>query len=114
MQKICPICDNNFEGRRNKIYCSTRCRSEQGNASFNAHHEDEILTEKALRKNVTILTNMYKWFGNYKLPYFALENAGFDKKRNTGMTDDDTFLYHSYGVEIVGTEFFKIFKSDLL
>ena len=111
MGKECPVCNTEFEGRPNKIYCGTKCRSEQGNKKYAAQHENEITHKNALSNNRKILANMYKWFGSLELPVSAFGNAGFDVNSYTGFQKGGYFFYYEYTVQIIGTEFFKIIKK---
>ena len=117
MRKECPVCNTEFEGRPNKIYCRTRCRSEQGNKKYAAQHENEITHKNALSNNRKILANMYNMVGSIELPISVFDNAGFDKTRYTGYQKDGFFLPNTYfmcfeyTVQIIGTEFFKIIKK---
>ena len=107
----CPICGTEFEGRSNKIYCSSRCRSERGNGVFRNRHALKIKTNKIFWNNHNILKQMYEWFGSYQLPLFALENAGYNPDENTGVNDRDGIETYEYYIE-AGSTLFIIHKKQ--
>jgi hypothetical protein len=54
---------------------------------------------------------MYKWFGNYSLPIFALENAGYNFDENTGVNNEDGIETYEYYIEVESTHFI-IYKKQ--
>ncbi len=113
MNKNCNICGAPFEGRRNKIYCSSRCRSEQNNGLFAERHEAEIKNEKALRKNRAILAGFYEFHESDELRLSALKKAKFDFDTNTGIGKRGETYYHDFTIKLISEHYFKIIKNQL-
>lgn len=103
--KTCPVCDSSFAGRKNQVYCNTKCKTKHNNdKQLERRRYQANLTTPFLR-NIEILeqkmgeTDLEK----VQVPIHELELLGFDpsaprtafKVRETGKI---WYRYGSYAV----------------
>lgn len=56
-EKTCPMCNADFIGRKNKVYCGMTCKTKHNNdIQLKRRYADRIITEPLLR-NIEILRN---------------------------------------------------------
>ena len=78
--KTCPVCKNEFVGRKNKVFCTTACK--------NRHHNDANAELRAEEKEISgMLVRNERVFKKrfqesdqktLNIPIEVLENNGFD------------------------------------
>lgn len=87
-QNVCqnPSCREIFEGRANKVYCSSSCKSAVNNSRVAERDEKALGIERKLKANRRILRNLYSLYGEEELPPIILNSTKFDFQYNTGRT----------------------------
>ncbi len=90
---ICERCQTDFDGRANRQYCSTACKSAVNNERQYVKTRDLILINKTLRANRRIMLELYELFGSEPFDRQLLARKGFDSKRTTGSTDRTLHFY---------------------
>lgn len=81
-EKTCPICQRDFVGRKNRVYCSTRCKTKCNNEiQLERRYADRQVTEPLLR-NIEILKKELseRNEGMVTLPIERLRHSGFDSE----------------------------------
>ncbi|RFC54231.1 hypothetical protein [Brumimicrobium aurantiacum] len=81
--KICPSCSKEFQGRRNKKYCSVSCKNQYHNEEYRNSNQTVITLNRTLQKNRVILKDLFKVYRSSAIPLSVLEAHGFDKKFHT-------------------------------
>ena len=77
--KLCPVCNEKVYGRRDKVYCSLKCKS---TAQYEDRLENEqfyLLVEKRLRTNRKVLKK-YNQAGKATIRKDELLQEGFNPK----------------------------------
>lgn len=82
-QNICPNCENEFEGRRNKKFCSISCKNQYHNEEYRDANKAVFNVNKILSKNRTILRNLYSIYRSAPVSNSILEAHGFNLKFHT-------------------------------
>jgi hypothetical protein len=90
---ICERCQTDFEGRANRQYCSTACKSAVNNERQYVKTKDLIHINKTLRANRRIMADLYELFGEQPFDRQLLDRKGLDSKRTTGSTDRSLLFY---------------------
>lgn len=81
--KVCPICEKEFKGRRNKKFCSTKCKNQYHNEEYRNANQVVIRLNKVLQKNRTILKSLFKVYRSAAIPMSVLEAHGFNMRYHT-------------------------------
>ena len=93
MRIICQKCDTPFEGRANRQYCSTACKSAVNNERQLVKTKELIDTNKILRRNRRILMDLFDLFGSQPFERVLLDRKGFDANYLTSAEDDGIIFY---------------------
>jgi hypothetical protein len=89
-QKTCPVCEMEFIGRRNKIYCSPTCKNQHHNDANREIRAEERLMSKSLIRNERVLSKLFEETNDKRRTVSAeeLRFRGFDMKgQNTEIKD---------------------------
>jgi hypothetical protein len=78
MKKVCATCGQTFEGRANKEYCSTACKSAVNNKRQAKKNSKVLEREKIIRRNKNILEKLYLIFKNKPFDLTYALNAGLN------------------------------------
>ena len=108
---ICKNCKTYFEGRRNQLYCSTRCKSSVNNQRVAVRDKQIIATERTIRKNRNIAMQLHKLFGEESFSENVLKNSGLDTNFFTGLGENNTFHFYDYAIKPMTDRTYKIVKS---
>lgn len=106
----CLNCKENFIGRRNQLYCSSRCKSDMNNQRIAERDADIIEAEKKMRKNRRILAMLHGLYKDQALPRFVLDNTEFDADYFTGVGENSVFMCYDFGIQKINAKEFKIIK----
>lgn len=81
--KTCPNCKKEFEGRRNKKFCSSNCKNHYHNEEYRNANHTVIKLNKILQKNRNILKELFKVYRSSAIPLSILEAHGFNTRYHT-------------------------------
>ena len=84
--KKCQKCGRTFEGRANKNYCSSNCKSAMNNSRVAERDKESLSIHQQLNQNRRILKALYGVFGEQELPTGVVEKSGLNFQINTGRT----------------------------
>ena len=84
--KTCYNCGSLFEGRANKVFCSSRCKSATNNERVAERDKNARFRERKLRANRRIVTHLYSLFGKNEIPSSVIENSGIDMDFSNGIS----------------------------
>jgi hypothetical protein len=107
----CPVCQNSFEGRKNKKYCSPFCKTSHNNEVFQRKNEDlkEVIGE--VKKNRLILKKIFEIFQSAPLPIHLLSATKVNMKYFTYLTKEGNQVFGEYGLKASDDKIhFSIFK----
>ena len=107
----CKNCKKEFEGRRNQVYCSSRCKSETNNERVAERDKDIIETQKLMRKNRRILAMLHELFKEKTLPLYVLNNTEYNGNYFTGVKKGGYYMTFEYGIKKINDNEFKIVKQ---
>lgn len=108
---ICQNCKEEFEGRRNQLYCSSRCKSDTNNQRVAQRDKEIIEVEKKMRKNRRILAMLHGLYQDKTLPMFVIKNTEYDANITTGVSKDGAYMNYEYGIKKISDNEFKIIKA---
>lgn len=92
--KICPHCGDPFEGRANRTYCSTSCKSAINNARVAERDVTANYVAKIVKNNRRILMQLYDIYGERELPSIIISATKLNKKwYNTMSTDGKQLVF---------------------
>ena len=92
----CPVCQNSFEGRKNKKYCSPFCKTSHNNEVFQRKNQDlkEIIGE--VKKNRLILKRIFEIFQSTPLPVNLLSATKINMKYITHLSKEGYCMFGEY------------------
>ena len=120
LPKTCPICLEEFTGRKNKIYCSLTCKSIFNNNKASQLHS-ELIDEKVMLKNYRILKKFYESSQSLKkIEVVEFLREGFDfkcpsRKVKSPINGYELFIVHKYAYRVIfqnGNQYIVISKKD--
>lgn len=101
MKKVCPVCNEEFKGRTDKVYCSISCKSA---VHYDKRKENEAFfyqVDKQLKTNRRLLKK-YNRTGMTSLRREVLHNEGFNPNFFTHYWKNkksDVYLFsYDYGI----------------
>lgn len=84
MKKItCLNCEELFEGRANKKFCSNSCKNQYHNEKNKEKTEKLLDINKKLHRNWSLLNDMYNVYRSKPIDIEMLTAAGFEEKFHT-------------------------------
>jgi|SRR5690554_895291 len=83
----CPTCQNEFEGRRNKKFCSVVCKNQFHNEAYRNANDVVLNMNKILHNNRKILKNLFRIYRSSSVPISVLEAHGYNRKFHTHLFD---------------------------
>lgn len=83
--KACPNCKKEFEGRRNKKFCSVSCKNQYHNEEYRNENIIVFDINKTLNKNRKILKDLFKVYRSSNVPMSLLQAHGYNIKFHTHM-----------------------------
>lgn len=86
-QKTCPNCEEEFEGRRNKKFCSASCKNQYHNSEYRESNRDVYDINRILQRNRNILKNLFQVYRSSSVGKNILEAHGFNTKFHTHLFD---------------------------
>ena len=108
----CNHCGRPFEGRPNRAYCSSSCKSAINNHRFAERDKETRASERKIRSNQNILAKLHELLGNVKLPEAALEKSSLDFEYKSGTSVDGQYIFfHSYVMKRLPNQHFQILKT---
>jgi len=85
MKRICPVCGNPVHGRRDKIFCTVKCKSEYHRMVHEEADSVSKKTDKILHRNYIILFEEMKGYEKQaKVPRINLDRKNFNYNYYTG------------------------------
>ncbi|MCP9745978.1 2-hydroxyacyl-CoA dehydratase family protein [Lacihabitans sp. CS3-21] len=92
----CPVCQNSFEGRKNKKYCSTFCKTSHNNEVFQKKNEalKEIIGE--VKKNRLVLKKIFEIFQSTPIPIDLLRATNINMKYFTSVSKEGYYMFGEY------------------
>ena len=118
--KKCPVCLEEFTGRKNQIYCSINCKSRYNNKKA-FELRTELVDNKVMLKNYRILHKFYeisKGANPIEIKEFFKEGFEFECPTRKVKSPIDGFEFnviHKYAYRIINKEdkqFIAICKKD--
>lgn len=76
--KECSYCNEEFSGRLNQKFCSTRCKNNYHNERNRIENAIVLETNKLLMRNWNILKSLYHVYRSKPVAMEMLEANGFD------------------------------------
>jgi hypothetical protein len=107
---VCQRCDTLFEGRANRQYCSTACKSAVNNERQLVKTKELIDTNKVLRRNRRILIELFELFGSQPFDRSLLDRKGFNSEYMTS-ADKDFILFYEFALYRKSKDVFFISKN---
>lgn len=107
----CPVCQNSFEGRKNKKYCSPFCKTSYNNEVFQKKNEDlkKIIVE--VKKNRMILKKILEIFQSTPLPGNLLSATKINMKYFTHLSKEGYYMFGEYQLRpSIDNKYFTILK----
>jgi predicted nucleic acid-binding Zn ribbon protein len=92
MKKVCATCGQAFEGRANKEYCSTACKSAVNNKRQAKKNSKVLEVEKILRRNRNILVKLYEVYREEPFTETQLKRLGLLPSFFTNQIDSTIFF----------------------
>ena len=89
----CANCGEPFEGRSNRQYCSTACKSAVNNHRQLDKKAEQIKTNKILNRNRRIMIQLHDIFGSEAIQKKFIIKLGLEAKYNTGSHDGKFYFY---------------------
>jgi hypothetical protein len=103
--KTCPVCNSCFTGRKNQVYCNTKCKTKYNNDKQLVRRRHQAILTTPFLRNIEILAHKIGEAGidEIQVSIHELDTLGFDpsaprtafKVRDTGKT---WYRYGSYAV----------------
>jgi hypothetical protein len=110
-ENICQNCKEKFTGRRNQLYCSSRCKSDTNNQRVAQRDKEIIDVEKKMRKNRRILAMLHGLYHDKPLPMFVIKNTEYDANATTGFNNEGAYMSYEYGIKKINDNEFIIIKE---
>ena len=89
----CAKCDDPFEGRSNRRYCSTACKSSVNNDRQLEKKAEQIKTNKVLNRNRRIMIKLHDVFGSEPIEKKFILKSGLEAEFNTGSHGGKFYFY---------------------
>ena len=86
IQRTCKSCHASIIGRRDKKFCSAKCRSAFNNEQYRNENRDVLELEKLKKLTRNQVRDVYKIFGDDSIPDYLIHNSKIDIRYNTGDT----------------------------
>ncbi len=101
MEATCKNCNEVYEGRRNQIYCSLKCKNEVNNAKYRKSHEKLQNSTKIILNNSKILKRLYDLIKEDRIHMSILERKGLKPAYCNYQRKDGHFEFDSWILEQV-------------
>lgn len=112
MTIICHYCGDPFEGRPNRVYCSTSCKSAINNQRYAERDYEAKKIERAIRANRSIVFKLYQLFGEQTLPLSIIEKTAIKTHFNSGAAmDGSLFCFLDFGLKMLPNNYYQILKT---
>ena len=114
MTIICHYCGDPFEGRPNRVYCSTSCKSAINNQRYAARDLEARKIERYVRANRNVLSKLYGLFGDTPLPLSLILRAKLDTRFYSGSTKEASrFNFLDFSLQMDVNKNYQIIKSSI-
>jgi len=105
-KKHCPVCGEQFIGRKNRLYCGSACKARTNNDLASERREEHLAVSSSLIKNSEILKEvMFFHTGDSAIvPIEALMSKGFDPEapaRRVQMMGGVWVQYGDYAIQAI-------------
>jgi hypothetical protein len=107
---VCQRCDTLFEGRANRQYCSTACKSAVNNERQLVKTKELIDTNRVLRRNRRILIELFDLFDSQPFDKSLLDRKGFDANYATSV-EENSMVFYEFALYRKTTGLFFITKN---
>lgn len=81
--KTCVHCKNEFEGRRNKKFCTITCKNSYHNEEYRQANANVYSINKILTRNRNILKDLFQVYRSSAISLEVLHSYGFKTKFHT-------------------------------
>lgn len=115
-KKLCPQCGEEFVGRRNKIYCSTPCKTVVNNAHYIERNSTARVFADKVRENRNILDALHKLFEKKEIPGNVIKSTKLDYNYCTFLTykgEEPSTFFNDYELRQLGNKNYSIFKAQI-
>lgn len=110
----CAYCGNPFEGRSNRVYCASSCKSAINNKRYAARDLEARTVERSIRANRSILFKLYGLFGDTPLPPIIIQQAKLDIRFYSGATKDASlFNFLDFSLRLDANKNYQIIKTSI-
>lgn len=111
MPIICPICEAEFIGPRNKKFCSDRCRSLHNTRLYLERNASFSEQEKIRRQNAKALKSIHTVMGDKPFGADTLQRVGFNFQVTTFAPETFSVAFGSYQLVRLQKDQFVISKT---
>jgi hypothetical protein len=110
MKRQCKQCKEIFEGRLNKEFCSTSCKSTYNNQLARIRNKNLKQAFDKVKHNKNALRNLYQLFGNSAISGELLERAGLQPAYTSVQLDQNVLVFDDWALKPVSNNKFQIIK----
>jgi len=98
-QKPCRVCNDDFIGRKDQIYCGKVCRARRNNDLAAERKIEQRRHVDAYLLNIEILKNEMIGYENEvkNVPVIRLETMGFNKEAQNNRVNSEGMLWFRFG-----------------
>ena len=107
---ICRNCENSFEGRKNKVYCSQKCKTTFNNNKLEERNRYFDLTISEVKRNREILRKIHEVFGSALLPKFILAHTRLNFGCTTGLSKNGQTFFGDFEIRAYQNSSIRIIK----
>lgn len=112
MTLTCHHCHALFDGRPNRVYCSTSCKSATNNERYARRDYQARKVERAIRKNRGIVSKLYQLFDGQALSARVIEQTALNTAFNTGAAADGSlFCFLDFALQRLPSNHYQIIKT---
>ena len=110
----CAYCGDQFEGRPNRVYCASSCKSAINNKRYAAQDLEARTIERYVRANRNILSKLYGLLGDTPLPPSIIQQTKLDIRFYSGATKEAArFNFLDFSLQMDANKNYQIIKNSI-
>ena len=110
----CAYCGDQFDGRPNRVYCSSSCKSAINNQRYAARDLEARKIERSIRANRNILSKLYGLFGDTPLPPSIIRKTKLDTRFYIGVSiSASLFSFLDFSLQLDASKNYQIIKISI-
>ena len=94
--RTCKSCHAPFIGRRDKKFCSAKCRSAFNNEQYRNENRDVLELEKLKKLTRNQVRDVYRIFGETPIPAFLIQKSKINIGYSSGTTRDGSLMFMDF------------------